>query len=152
MKNKRGFEIVSNWQAKGINIPVRKTAASAGYDLAAATTVTIAPQAIVLVPTGIKAYMQDDEVLEIYIRSSLALKKQLRLANNVGIIDADYYDNESNEGHIMFAMYNFGKETVTLKQGERIAQGIFKKYLLTDGDNAGAGDKRQGGFGSTGSD
>ena len=152
MKNKRGFEIVSNWQAKGINIPVRKTAASAGYDLAAATTVTIAPQAIVLVPTGIKAYMQDDEVLEIYIRSSLAIKKQLRLANNVGIIDADYYDNESNEGHIMFAMYNFGKETVTLKQGERIAQGIFKKYLLTDGDNAGAGDKRQGGFGSTGSD
>lgn len=152
MKNKRGFEIVSNWQAKGIKIPVRKTAASAGYDLAAAITVTIAPQAIVLVPTGIKAYMQDDEVLEIYIRSSLAIKKQLRLANNVGIIDADYYDNESNEGHIMLAMYNFGKETVTLKQGERIAQGIFKKYLLTDGDNAGAGDKRQGGFGSTGSD
>ena len=152
MKNKRGFEIVSNWQAKGINIPVRKTAASAGYDLAAAITVTIAPQAIVLVPMGIKAYMQDDEVLEIYIRSSLAIKKQLRLANNVGIIDADYYDNESNEGHIMLAMYNFGKETVMLKQGERIAQGIFKKYLLTDGDNAGAGDKRQGGFGSTGSD
>lgn len=152
MKNKRGFEIVSNWQAKGINIPVRKTAASAGYDLAVAITVTIAPQAIVLVPTGIKAYMQDDEVLEIYIRSSLAIKKQLRLANNVGIIDADYYDNESNEGHIMLAMYNFGKETVMLKQGERIAQGIFKKYLLTDGDNAGAGDKRQGGFGSTGSD
>lgn len=152
MKNKRGFEIVSNWQSKGINIPVRKTAASAGYDLAAAITVTIAPQAIVLVPTGIKAYMQDDEVLEIYIRSSLAIKKQLRLANNVGIIDADYYDNESNEGHIMLAMYNFGKETVMLKQGERIAQGIFKKYLLTDGDNAGAGDKRQGGFGSTGSD
>lgn len=152
MKNKRGFEIVSNWQAKGIKIPVRKTAASAGYDLAAATTVTIVPQAIVLVPTGIKAYMQDDEVLEIYIRSSLAIKKQLRLANNVGIIDADYYDNESNEGHIMLAMYNFGKETVTLKQGERIAQGIFKKYLLTDGDYAGAGDKRQGGFGSTGSD
>ena len=52
----------------------------------------------------------------------------------------------------MLAMYNFGKETVMLKQGERIAQGIFKKYLLTDGDNAGAGDKRQGGFGSTGSD
>ena len=152
MKHKRGFEIVSNWQAKGINIPVRKTAASAGYDLAAAATITIAPQEIVLIPTGLKAYMQDDEVLEIYIRSSLAIKKQLRLANNVGIIDADYYDNESNEGHIILAMYNFGKETVTLKQGERIAQGIFKKYLLTDGDNAGAGDKRQGGFGSTGTD
>ena len=152
MKNKRGFEIISSWQAKGISLPVRKTAASAGYDLAAAAAVTIAPQEIVLIPTGLKAYMQDDEVLEIYIRSSLAIKRQLRLANNVGIIDADYYNNASNEGHIMLAMYNFGKEAVTLNQGERIAQGIFKKYLVADGDNAGTGDKRQGGFGSTGTD
>ena len=147
MKNKRGFEIVSNWQAKGINIPVRKTAASAGYDLAAAITVTIAPQAIVLVPTGIKAYMQDDEVLEIYIRSSLAIKKQLRLANNVGIIDADYVDNPDNEGEMMFAFYNLSNETVVIEAGEKLGQGIFMQYNTVMNDNASG--KRIGGFGST---
>ena len=103
-----------------------------------------------MVPTGVKAYMKPDEVLYIHIRSSLAVKRQLVLMNSVGVVDADYYNNPDNEGHIFIALWNRGKEAVTLKAGERLAQGVFMKYLLADGDTAGKGQDRQGGFGSTG--
>ena len=101
-----------------------------------------------MVPTGVKAYMQDDEFLGVHIRSSIAVKKGLALVNNVGIIDADYYNNEDNEGHIMLGLFNTTDSDVTLPKGERVAQGIFYKYLTADGDNADA--VRGGGFGSTG--
>ena len=94
--------------------------------------------------------MQPDEVLSIHIRSSLAVKRSLVLMNSVGIVDADYYNNEDNEGHIFIALWNRGHEDVVIEQGERIAQGIFQKYLTADGDEAGHGDVRRGGFGSTG--
>ena len=146
----RGFEVVSDWQDNDIHLPVRKTASSAGYDLEAGGAVIIRPGAQVMVPTGIKAYMQPDEVLTIHIRSSMAVKHQLVLVNSVGVVDADYYDNPDNEGHIYIALWNRGSEAAAIRKGERIAQGIFSRYLTTDGDSAGHGDERQGGFGSTG--
>jgi len=144
----RGFEIVSFFKDEGINLPQRKTRASAGYDLEAAEDVVLQPGEVKLIPTGVKAFMEEDEVLLIYLRSSLAVKRGLLLANGVGVVDADYYDNPENEGHIMVPLYNPQKQPVIIKKGERIAQGIFTKYLKTDDDQAAAA--RTGGFGSTG--
>lgn len=92
--------------------------------------------------------MEKDEVLNIYPRSSLFKKKSLILTNSVGIIDADYYDNHDNEGHILISLYNVGEESVSIQKGERIAQAIFGKYLLADEDDFISG-SRLGGFGST---
>ena len=92
--------------------------------------------------------MQPDEYLGLHIRSSLAVKSGLRLANGQGIIDSDYYNNPDNEGHILVAVYNHGCESFQLEKGTRIAQGIFMKYLITDHDAADG--LRTGGIGSTG--
>lgn len=146
----RGFETISIYEGKGIHLPVRKTAASAGYDLEAAEDTVLEPGKVAFVPTGLKAYMEQDEVLLLYIRSGMAAKHQVLLVNSVGVIDADYYDNRENEGHILVALLNLGKEPVHVAKGMRICQGIFVKYLTTDGDCAGQGDLRRGGFGSTG--
>lgn len=129
-------------------MPERKTAHSAGYDLAAAEPVVIEPRKVALIPTGLKAYMEGDEVLLLTIRSSLAAKRGLMLANGVGVIDADYADNPDNEGHILVAVVNLTDQPVSVAAGERVAQGIFVRYLTTAGDAAGG--RRTGGFGSTG--
>ena len=147
----RGFEIAKGFENKNINLPVRKTKCSAGYDFEAAED-TIVPSfkrgdAPTLIKTGIKAYMQDDEVLYLYNRSSNRKKKGLVLANSVGVVDADYYGNPDNDGHIMFAFYNTRDEDVEIKKGEAIGQGVFMKYLITDDDQADG--ERTGGFGST---
>ena len=97
--------------------------------------------------TGLKAYMQDDEVLMLYNRSSNPKKKGLILANSVGVVDKDYYGNTDNDGHFMFAFYNIKDEDVFIKKGEAIGQAIFQKYFVTDDDNAEG--IRDGGFGST---
>lgn len=102
-----------------------------------------------LVHTGIKANMEDDEVLELYNRSSNPKKLGLVLANGVGVVDADYFENKDNDGEIMFAFYNFKPWSVTLKVGDKIGQGVFKKYLRpTEGLVINELD-RNGGFGST---
>lgn len=145
----RRFAAVSAYTGK-VQLPERKTARSAGYDLAAAADVVLEPGKVVLVPTGLKAYMEPDEVLLLTIRSSLAVKRNLMLANSVGVVDADYADNPENEGHIQVAMINMGDAPVCLKKGERVAQGIFVKYLTTQDDQAVG--ERTGGFGSTGRD
>ena len=132
----RGFEVVSAFEEQDINLPTRKTTESAGYDIECAEAVTLEPGQVVLVPTGIKAFMAYDEYLAIHIRSSMAIKRHLALVNSTGIIDSDYYNNEDNEGHIMIALLNYGKETVSLEKGERVAQGIFSKYLITNDDDA----------------
>ena len=147
MRN-RGFEIVSDFKDKHINLPTRKTSKSAGYDIEAAEDKIIKAGQMAVIATGLKAYMQDDEYLGIHIRSSLAFKKNLNLVNSQGVIDADYYNNEDNEGHIMIAFYNPTEEAVTLQKGERVAQGIFCKYLTTADDDAIG--IRKGGMGSTG--
>lgn len=144
----RGFEVVTAYAGQGIALPQRKTAASAGYDLAAAADTVLSPGRVTLVPTGLKAYMQPGEVLCISIRSSMALRHSLLLANGIGVIDADYYGNEQNEGHIQVAVLNLGTSSLTVHKGERLAQGVFSRYLVTDDDAAGG--IRKGGFGSTG--
>ena len=147
----RGFEIAKGWENKNKNIPIRKTKHAAGYDFEAAEDIVVPSFKLgmnpTLIPTGIKAYMQDDEVLYLYNRSSNPKKKGLILANSVGVIDKDYYGNPDNDGHIMFAFYNIKDEDITIKKGEAIGQGVFSKYLIIDDDNALG--ERLGGFGST---
>jgi len=147
----RGFEIAKGWEDKGINIPIRKTAKSAGYDVEAAEDVIVpvfkSGMKPTLIKTGLKAYCKDDEYYMLVNRSSNPFKKGLVLANSVGIIDADYYNNPDNDGHFMFAYYNFFDTDLEIKKGDVIGQVIFQKYLLVDNDNA-TGD-RTGGFGST---
>ena len=151
MSKTRGFEIAKGFENEGINIPVRKTKYSAGYDIEAAEDCIIPffKKGInpTLIKTGLKAYMQDDEVLIIANRSSNPKKKGLILANSIGVIDKDYYGNPDNDGHIMFAFYNIKEEDVEIKKGECIGQAIFQKYLVTDNDDAQG--ERLGGFGST---
>lgn len=144
----RGFEIVSYYQEKNIILPSRKTKFSAGYDIATAENIILLPQQVTLIPTGIKAYMQTDEYLGVHIRSSIAIKQKLTLINNVGVIDADYYNNVENEGHIMIPVYNYNQSSVTIDKDTRIAQGIFYRYLLASDDKA--ENIRIGGIGSTG--
>jgi dUTP pyrophosphatase len=146
----RGFKIVSSYQKDDIILPQRKTLLSAGYDIAAAEDTLLKAQKVTLIPTGIKAYMEDDEYLGIHIRSGLAVKKNLTLINGQGIIDADYYNNEGNEGHILIAVFNHGDQDLLITKGTRVAQGIFYKYLLADQDNHSISATRKGGLGSTG--
>lgn len=100
-----------------------------------------------LIPTGIKAYMLEDEKLDLYNRSSGPIKNKLVMTNGVGLIDSDYYENESNDGHIFFQFINYGKADLLIKKGYRIGQGVFTKFLKVDDDNASG--ERKGGHGST---
>ena len=123
----RGFEKITKYAAVEFSMPERKTQKSAGYDIC----------------------LPEDEYLGVHIRSSIAVKKHISLVNNQGIIDADYYNNADNEGHIMLALLNLGTEPVALAKNERVAQGIFYKYLVADGDADIDKAVRGGGFGST---
>lgn len=143
---RRGFEKVSGYEY--VNFPKRKTKQSAGYDIESAVDDVITPGETKLIPTGIKAYMDENEWLGIYIRSSIAVKHGIVLANNVAVIDSDYYNNPDNEGHIMIALMNTSEMPYTVKKGDRIAQGIFHQYYKVDNDSA--DDDRIGGIGSTG--
>lgn len=142
-----GYEIKS----PDFNLPVRKTKKSAGYDFECIETITIQPYKAgdkpILVPTGVKCKMQDDEFLMLVNRSSNPKKKNLVIPNSMGIIDADYYGNPENDGELMFAFYNLGTEPVTIEKGYAIGQGIFQKYYTVENDNATG--ERRGGFGST---
>lgn len=177
------FEIVSKYADAGLSLPVRKTAASAGYDFQVAEDI-IVPSAIglvnelaafqitseycddefltldkvakltkesdckpTLVPTGIKCEMPDEYYLELSVRSSCPLKHWLILANGNGIIDADYYNNPDNEGHIFFQIINLSPFDILLRKGDTIGQGILHKYYTVDDDTASGA--REGGFGST---
>ena len=130
-----------------IKVPVRKTMYSAGYDIHIHFDSCINPNETLIIPTGIKVIMNNDEFLGIYIRSGLGTKYNLRMCNQVGIIDADYYNNEKNEGHIFIKVQNEGENKISFKKGDRIAQGIFQKYYIVDNDEV--EETRQGGFGST---
>lgn len=150
---KRGFEIARGFESEQIHLPHRSTQHSAGYDFEASEDTLIPSiwsqkeKKPTFVKTGVKAYMQADEALFLFNRSSGPFKKGLVMANSVGVVDSDYYNNEDNDGHIMFAFYNFFPEDVLIKKGERIGQGVFQTYLKTDGDEADG--TRTGGFGST---
>lgn len=134
---RRGFEIVSdkfidNVLKEDIILPKRATNNSAGYDFFLPKDLNVLPQETVAIKTYIKAYMEEDEVLLLYIRSSLGVKKNLMLKNQTGVIDSDYYNNVDNDGNIIVNLINIGNEEVKLIQDERFIQGIFVKYLKVD--------------------
>lgn len=168
MNRVRGFEICKGLENSDINLPIRKTAKSVGYDLEALEDTTIPSiwknvfENIArflkhvtdykeikptLVRTGIKSYFGDDEVLILANRSSHPIKKGLVLANSIGIVESDYYGNPQNDGELMYAYYNFFPVDVTIKKHDAVGQAYFQKFLIADDDNATG--KRLGGFGST---
>lgn len=141
------FEKVS--YADGV-IPKRSDIGSAGYDFYSTETVTIEPKTQVMIKTNIKAQMDYNTVLLLFMRSSLGIKKNLMLANTTGVIDSSYYNNEDNEGNIIGAVYNYGNEPVTIQAGDRFMQGVFVEYKTTDTTEEIINEKRTGGIGSTG--
>jgi dUTP pyrophosphatase len=155
----RGFEKVSFPQFRmdivdnkelydEYNLPVRKTKNSAGYDFYAIEDIVLKPGETKKIPTGVKTYMNNDEVLMLVVRSSMGFKYNIRLCNQLGIIDGDYYNNESNEGHIWVRLQNHGDEEVVIPQGNAFVQGIFTKFLTVDNEEK-IEKERTGGFGST---
>lgn len=149
----RGFEVVSDAHRqhpdRTIQLPRRGSRHSAGYDLHTPTRFTLAPEATTVIVTDLKAYMLPDEVLSVYPRSSVGLRG-VTLTNTVGIVDADYYANASTDGNIHLSLHNTGPGAFTAQAGDRVAQAIFTKYLLVDGDSFAAGPERLGGHGHTG--
>ena len=147
MSRLRGFAWLEKYKSLNRSLPQRKTKGSAGYDLAALEAVRIEAESSLIIETGLKAYMQADEVLLLFIRSSIAIKKNLRLVNGVGVIDSDYYNNPQNEGQILIALENLNPYPIEIQANELLAQGIFTKFLLTQEDRSEG--LRIGGIGST---
>ncbi len=155
----RGFEKISlsqyskditttnknNYQS--IKLPARATKHSAGYDFFAPIPIHLKPGEMRAIPTGIKAYMKPDEWLSIHVRSGHGFKYNIRLKNQVGVIDSDYYNNQKNEGHIFIALKNEGNRDFSVEKDDAFAQGIFHKFLTADDDNS--DQERNGGLGST---
>ena len=155
----RYFEKISfNQFAKDINddkalydeykIPGRETRFAAGYDFYSLSDFILKPTEIIKIPTGIKANMNDDEVLLLVDRSSQGFKYNVRMCNQVGVIDSDYYNNNDNEGHIWVKLHNHGNDVYTVNKGEKICQGIFTKYLTVDDEDE-IENVRESGIGST---
>lgn len=143
----RKFEKVS-YSDKGI-LPTRNDKGSAGYDFYTPTQLVIEPKQMVKFQIDIKASMEQDEVLMLYVRSSIGIKRNLMLANGTGVIDSTYYNNPDNEGNIIGALFNYGNETQIIEAGDRIMQGVFIKYLTIDDDKP-LSNTRIGGIGSSG--
>lgn len=165
------FEVVEAYKDKDIHIPKRATEYSAGYDIEAAEDVIVPSifrnmkcfdkvcsineikkivkgmNLVTMVSTGLKVSMENDNYLELHVRSSIGCNCLLQLANQTGIIDADYYNNPSNEGHIFIGLINLSPCDIQIKKGDRIAQGIFHTYDITEDDEP--EESRKGGFGST---
>ncbi|TPR24196.1 dUTP diphosphatase [Apilactobacillus micheneri] len=176
---KRGFQVISKYKNDDIHLPYRATKQAAGYDIESACDFKLpsiwkigflkvlwaikheksvsekdmqkAKEILkpYLVPTGIKVYMQSNEVFIIANRSSGPLKRNMVLPNGIGVIDADYYNNDNNEGELFVQLTNFGLTDRKIKKGERIGQGIFMPFLTVDNEEN-TGETRTGGFGSSG--
>lgn len=130
-------------------LPVRKTRRSAAYDFFLPCDVTIEPHGKTgIIPTNVKACMRTDEVLMLYIRSSIGIKRGVTLMNHTGVIDSDYFSNPDNDGNIGICLRNDSDVTVEFKKGDCVMQGIFMKYMTTDDDET--TEERVGGYGSTG--
>lgn len=143
----RGFELVKDAPADTI-LPRRSTKGSAGYDFYAPYDIILTPHSCSkLVFLNVKAYMQPDEKLQMYIRSSLAVKSNITLETS-GLIDSDYYSNPDNDGNIGVKFRNNGDAPIIITKGTRCCQGVFGKYLVADGDDV--NETRTGGYGSTG--
>ena len=142
-------ELFVKEQYEDIIIPKRATKYSAGYDFFAPFGFSLKPGEIITIPTGIKCYLETDKFLAIVPRSGLGFKYKLRLANTLGVVDADYVDNDSNEGHIFIRISNENNEGKELKvnKGEAFAQGIILSYFVAEEEEI--TEERKGGFGST---
>lgn len=149
----RGFEIVRDDCRKfpnlDIKLPTRNDKGSAGYDFYSPIDFTINPGETKIVPMDIKAYMLQDEVLCLWIRSSMGIKKRIVLSNQTGVVDSSYYSNPDNDGNICTALTNMSNNTYEVKAGDKIMQGVFMKYLVADNDQP-LNEERIGGIGSTG--
>ena len=146
----RYFEVVSDTYRKTIGdvaLPTRVTKSSIAYDFYSPINITIKPMQSVMIWTDIKAHFNDDEALLINVRSSMG-KHPVMIANTQGWIESDYYSNADNDGNIGIRLLNLGTEPYIIKRGDRIAQGMFIKYLTADNGNTGV--QRTGGFGSSG--
>ena len=150
----RGFEVVSDehrsFPKHDIVLPTRSTNLSAGYDFKTPISFGMVPGQKFAFSTDIRVYMLDDEFLAVYIRSSIAIKKNIILDNLTGVIDCDYYKNVKNDGKIFIGLKNIGTENVYFERGDKICQGIFTKYFITDNDCMDNKHTRTGGHGSTG--
>lgn len=145
----RFFKVVSNEHRHNngeIKLPTRATEHSAGYDFYSPVDAVIQPNESVMIWTDVKASMYYDNVLMLFVRSSMG-KHPVVIANGTGIIDSDYYENPGNDGNIGFRLLNLGSTPYEIKVGDRIGQGVFLKYGTTTNDNTTA--TREGGFGST---
>lgn len=148
MRN-RGFEVVRDDARKtegAVILPLRGTKNAMAYDFFANKSYAAKPGEIVKIWTDVKAYMNDVECLIINIRSSMGGK--FELINMQGWIDGDYYSNETNDGNIGIFLKNVSNETQVINRGDRIAQGAFFNFLVSDNGNTYK--DRTGGFGSTG--
>ena len=116
------------------NLPKRETKYAAGYDFYALFDFTLKPGEIMKVPTGVKVNMEADDVLLLIDRSSQGFKYNVRICNQVGVIDKDYYNNPNNEGHMWVRLQNEGDKDYVVKRGDGICQGMFVKYLLVDNE------------------
>lgn len=147
----RGFEVVENNFRKNkdvdITLPTRGTKSSAGYDFYSPIDIEIQPHSKAFIWSDVKSYMQEGEVLMLYVRSSIGVKRGLRLSNGTGVIDMDYY-NSDNDGNIGISLHNYTDKIVKINKGERICQGIFIPFLVADNGNNNK--ERIGGIGSTG--
>jgi len=148
VSQKEFIKYKSEQEYNNVCLPKRSTKASAGYDFSIPYNVKINPKETITIYTGIKAYMQLEEVLFIVVRSSIGIKYKLKLVNQIAVIDSDYYNNLENEGHIIIALENVGDEVVELNTGMRFVQGIFLRYLISENEEE-PNNKRQGGLGST---
>ena len=148
MNRIRGFEVVVSDKRKTngeVTLPTRGSSTAMAYDFYANNDYVVEPNAIAKVWTDVKAYMLDNECLILNVRSSMGGK--FMLANTSGWIDSDYYSNEGNDGNIGVFLKNISDETLTIKRGDRIAQGAFFNFLVADSGNT--DNVRTGGFGST---
>lgn len=129
-------------------LPNRSTKNSAGYDFFSLFDFSLKPGEIMKIPTGIKANMENNDVLFLVVRSSMGFKYNVRMCNQVGVIDSDYYNNSDNEGHIWIKLKNEGDKVYVVKAGDAICQGIFLNYLMVIEENE-IKSIRNGGVGST---
>ena len=130
-----------------IELPVRATSGSAGYDFKSPIDFKLKPGSTIKIPTGIRVEIDDGWVLKCYPRSGLGFKYKMRMANVVPIIDSDYYYSD-NEGHIFLKLSNEGEKDISINSGDKIIQGVFVPYGITYDDCV--NNTRNGGFGSTG--
>ena len=146
----RYFELVKDKYRTStgeVILPKRATKSSVAYDFYSPIDITIPPMTSVMIWTDIKAKFNENEALLINIRSSMG-KQPVMIANTQGWIDSDYYSNPDNDGNIGIRLFNLGNTSYVVKSGDRIAQGMFVKYLVADNGNTDC--VRKSGFGSSG--